>query len=110
LNNLYLAKLVFHVSILDDKSKVEFDEQVRLIKAPNAESAYIKAKILGKHNDISFVNENGKTISWKFIDVTDIICLSDKENGDEIFSTSYTIEDSENYISFARHKAMMLQI
>jgi hypothetical protein len=106
---MFLSKLVFHISI-DQHHNSEFDEQIRLIKASNEKSAYEKAKMLGLQNENSFVNENGKAITWKFIDVTELINMSDKENGDELYSSSASADCPSTYIESIRHKSTLLQL
>ena len=62
----FLAKIVFNICIDAGENKNQFDEQVRFINATNKEDAFFKAKLIGKKEETVFVNDNGKTVHWKF--------------------------------------------
>ena len=103
----YLAKLIFNI---ENETKVsQFDEQIRLVSSTNIESAFQKARNIGKREEETFLNTQNKTVNWKFIDVMDIYPLDPVKDGDQIFSTTHEEEDANAFINYIRQKAMVIQ-
>lgn len=107
--NLYLSKLVFNILIDNNKETQQFDEQTRIIEANNLESAFMKAKALGKKEEETFFNEKKQKISWKFIDVTDLYALQEFKDGEQLFSNTHETADGDSFIKYIREKSMLLQ-
>lgn len=107
--NLYLSKLVFNILIDNNKETQQFDEQTRIIEANNLESAFLKAKALGKKEEETFFNEKNQQISWKFIDVTDLYALQEFKDGEQLFSNTHETVDGDSFIKYIREKSMLLQ-
>ncbi|HRH03019.1 MAG TPA: DUF4288 domain-containing protein [Bacteroidia bacterium] len=107
--NWYLTKIVFQIDIGKGKNSNQFDEQLRLIKAASTEEAFFKARSIGKNEEVDFLNKNNSSVSWKFIDVAEIHPLKQWEDGAEICSSTHESEEANAYISFVKHKAMVLQ-
>lgn len=65
-----------------------WDEQVRLIRARSPETAYAKAKKVGKENEITFANSAGEKVRWRFAGIGELVDLLDEdiESGIEVFS------------------------
>lgn len=57
------------------------DHAVRLLKAPDAESAYLRALELGAGEETSYLNEDGELVTWRFIGLRDL-CKLDEPPGD----------------------------
>ena len=106
---MYLVKLTYQIKV-DEHHDHEFDEQVRVLKASSEQSAFEKSRMLGRKNETSFINENGKHVTWKFIDVNELISLNEKNSGDELFTRSITTDCPETYIQSIKHQSMMLQL
>jgi hypothetical protein len=107
--NLYLSKLVFNIFIDNNKETQQFDEQTRIIEAHNLESAFLKAKALGKKEEETFFNEKKQEITWKFIDVTDLYALEEFKDGEQIFSNTHETPDGDAFIKYTREKSILLQ-
>ena len=106
--NLYLSKLVFNI-IIEGKEIQQFDEQIRIIQAQNLESAFLKARVLGKKEEELFLNEKKQQVNWKFIDVMDIYALDEFEDGQQLYSNTHELSDAESFIKYTREKSMLLQ-
>lgn len=107
--NLYIAKIVFNINISDGKNLSQFDEQLRLIEASTFTDAFYKARLLGKKEEHLFLNEKKETVSWKFIDVSDVQPINELKHGTEIYSSTHVDAESTDYINFIRQKALVLQ-
>jgi Domain of unknown function (DUF4288) len=105
----YLAKLIYKIDLGSTTSNAEFEEQLRVIYALSTEDAFYKSRLIGSQEETNVINENGKMINWKFIDVIDLVLIDDTQHGSELFTTTNQIESPENYINIIKHKAMILQ-
>jgi hypothetical protein len=106
----YIAKLMFQIETQNKNTHQEYDEQIRLIKAPHSEAAYFKAHSLGKHEEDDIENLSQKKAAWKFIGVSDLIPLEKFNDGQQLFSNTIFQEDSHGYTQFIKHKAIELQM
>ena len=61
----YLAKIVFRIICGDGKHVAQFDEQLRLISAPDEEKAFEKAQDMGRKEQDSFLNLKKRTRSME---------------------------------------------
>jgi hypothetical protein len=107
--NLYISKLVFNIQIDNNKETQQFDEQIRIIQANNLESAFLKAKALGKKEEETFFNDKKQKISWKFIDVLDLYSLQEFKDGEQIYSNTHETKDGDSFIKYTREKSMLIQ-
>ena len=107
--NRYLSKLVFNIRIDNDKETQQFDEQTRIIEANDLESAFLKAKALGKKEEEIFYNEKHQQINWEFIDVTDLYALQEFKDGEQLFSNTHETIDGDAFIKYTHEKSMLLQ-
>ena len=72
-----------------------FDHQVRLLRAPNAEAAYERALFLGRSEEHSYKNVDGRKVRWKFLGLHDLVELDgDVRDGAEVYSFMLTPEDA----------------
>ena len=108
--NWYLAKLVFNISIDNGNNNRQFDEQTRMIQAPDIEAAFYKARNLGKKHEESFMNSENSVVEWKFIDVVEIYALNSVKDGDEIYSITHEKTDAGNFIRYVQDKSMLIQV
>ncbi len=66
-NNWYVATILIKAIVNDDTSGPWlYDEQIRVIRAPNEEEAYRKALLFGKEEEQSYLNEYGQIVIWEF--------------------------------------------
>jgi hypothetical protein len=106
--NWYVAKLVFRVVSGDGDHRPQFDEQLRLIKAGNEQSAYDKASHLGLANQDSFLNNNKQTVQWQFIDVAELNQLNELTDGTELHYHIHEEADADLYIAWSHLKGALL--
>jgi hypothetical protein len=107
--NSYLAKLVFNIVIENKNITSQFDEQIRIIEAKNAEDAFLKARAVGKREEDRFHNKNNELVEWKFIDIAGLYSLQELKDGEQLFSQTHEADDSKSFIHFIREKAMLIQ-
>lgn len=87
--NRYFVCLLFE-SHVDDSRDVPTltEESIRLVVADDEDSARYKAEELGKESEHSYSNEDGDTVSWRFIRVVDVqqFCEDEIDDGTEVYS------------------------
>lgn len=103
--NTYLAKIVFRIFSGDGQHTPQFDVQTRLIHAHTASEAFSKATEIGKTNEDCFMNIKCQPVKWQFINVSEIVCLADFNDGDEVFSYIKEPLIADNYIAYLNEKA-----
>jgi hypothetical protein len=108
--NWYIAKIVFNISAENTVHKPQFDEQLRLITAENAEEAFIKARTIGIREEDSFINDHHNKVNWEFINVTEIIRINTLEDGTELYSTIYETDEAQAYVHCIHQKAIFLRL
>lgn len=79
------------------------DEQIRLLRASDSETAYEKAIQLGKAEEVAYQNTYGQTVHWEFVGLVDLEELPSEtiEDGVEIKSRLFR---SKNPTHLARSK------
>lgn len=105
----YLAKLMFNINIDNGNDESQFDEQIRIIESQNLESAFYKARVIGKKEEETFMNSDNQLVSWQFIDVSEVYPLHEVKDGEQIYSNSHKIKDGGSFIKFIRQKSMEIQ-
>ena len=106
----YVAKMIFKIVSGAGEHKAQFDEQVRLITAENAEQAYKKAAVKGLHEEDSFLNHQQETVKWQYIAVAELEELKELKDGIEIFSRIEDDVDESQYINMVKHKRDMIEM
>jgi Domain of unknown function (DUF4288) len=106
----FLAKSVFYIDIEDKNAATQFDEQWRIIQAKQVQEAFMKATSIGKREETTFVNENNKQVSWRFVDITQLFPLNRHEDGEQLFSATVEASDKDGFIKYIREKSMLIQI
>lgn len=114
--NWYLTKLVFIIDTENNSGpsdsqnqKAQFDEQLRLIHALDESDAYFKAKSIGKKQQSQFSNASNETVTWRFVDVSEIVLVAELKDGVEVYSTTHETYEKENFINSVRSKGMAIQ-
>ncbi|MBA3873805.1 MAG: DUF4288 domain-containing protein [Anaerolineae bacterium] len=85
----YIATLVIAIKVEDVGDDVDptCEEQIRAIRAPNAEAAYEKALQIGKSEETAYLNMYGQTVTWTFVGLDDLDELDNRmHDGVEIRS------------------------
>ena len=94
----------------DDLNQVkEFDEQVRIIESGSMESAFYKARSIGRSEEETFTDINKNKFSWKFIDVSEIYAVSEVKDGEQLYSNTHHTNDSNSFMQYIRQKSMEIQ-
>jgi len=105
----YLVKLMFNINIDNGNNTSEFDEQIRVVEANSLENAFYKARSLGKKEEETFFDKESKMVSWNFIDVAEVYPLEEVKDGDQLYSNTRKIKDTNSFISYIRQKSMEIQ-
>lgn len=104
----YLTKLIFNVNI-ENSDREEFDEQIRIVEAHDLQGAFFKARNVGRREEESFINNGNQLVNWIFIDVAEIYLLDTIKDGEQVYSNTRKIKDSNSFISYVRQKSMEIQ-
>ena len=105
----FLVKIVYRIVCGDGNHTPQFDEQVRLLFAYDAEEALVKSKRIGLQEEDVFYNQHHQLVQWKFIDVVELHRLDELSDGAEVFSQIKETDDADSYSRFLHHKASQLQ-
>ena len=103
--NWYLAKLVFRIVCGDGAHAAQFDEQLRLISAPDKEAAFHKALLMGSREQESFYNQRDQMVHWQFVNISELYLLNDLIDGAELYSRIEEHENADAYVYTVNQKA-----
>ncbi|HEV9036949.1 MAG TPA: DUF4288 domain-containing protein [Puia sp.] len=103
--NWYLSKIIFRIICGEGHHTPQFDEQLRLISAHDAEEAFEKAMSIGHREQDRFYNHEQQLVQWKFVNVAELYLLSGLLDGAEMYSRIQETDDAEAYIDHANHLA-----
>lgn len=107
--NWYLAKIIFRIICGDGDHKPQFDEQLRLVAAPNNDDAFSKATAIGRQEAQSFLSEHGKLVQWQFIDVSELYKISELIDGAELYSRITETDCPDMYIQLVHERAAFIR-
>ncbi|MEO6902854.1 MAG: DUF4288 domain-containing protein [Bacteroidia bacterium] len=110
--NLYIAKLIFNINIESTNLQQEvhqFDEQTRIIKALTLDNAFTKARLIGKKEENTFIDQSNKQVTWKFIDVIELYSIQNMQDGEQLYGQTHEMENVDTFIEYAKHKSMIIQ-
>jgi hypothetical protein len=102
--NWYLTKMVFRILCGAGTHKAQFDEQLRIILAPDAEAALDKARRFAEEEKSHASNAYG-TVKWQFVNVTEIYRINNYIDGAEIFSQLSEADNGDLYEEKMNRKA-----
>lgn len=105
--NGFLAKLLFHIDIDHHIGPAQFDEQVRLVLACDAEAAWQKATEMGKADEDEFTSQSGYRIHWKFVATLDVFPLPEAGDGQVLFSHTHETAHAGKFIDEALKRSHM---
>lgn len=103
--NWYLAKIVFRIICGDGNHTPQFDEQLRLVAAPDKKGAFDKAFKIGQQEEDAFYNNKQQLVQWKFINVSEIYRLGEMIDGAELYSRIEERDDADGYTDIVNRKA-----
>ena len=107
--NWYLAKIVYQIICGEGNHTAQFDEQLRLVFAPDEDVAFEKAVQMGRGEEEVFYNIKQELVQWKFVNVAELYKLSQLIDGAEIYSRIAETSDAAAYIDFVHRKAASLK-
>lgn len=105
----YIAKIVFQIISGKGEHRPQFDEQLHLIEAKDDKEALKKARVKGRGEEDSFLNEKKEAVKWQFIDVVDLLEIKDMSDGSQIYSRIEEADDASHYINIAKQKARTIE-
>jgi len=85
----YVAVIVVRAKVVGEwADDYLIDHQVRLLRAPDAETAYSMALDLGAAESQSYKNSDGAVITWEFCGLADLdeVRAPELESGVEVYS------------------------
>jgi hypothetical protein len=94
--NWYIAKLVFQ--IVNKSTKLQFEEQWRLIMAEDMNEVFLKAKILAKQSEDKFLDNHNQWVHWKFKAITVLSQIEHLSDGIELSSSIVEMRESDHYL------------
>jgi len=103
----YVAKLVFKIC---NGGRPQFDEHLRLIEASNFEEAFLKARMLGLREEVSFLTDSHQPVRWEFVNVPDLYPISCLADGIELHSNIREEDQAEAYVRSVHQKAVNIQL
>ncbi|MEL6339157.1 MAG: DUF4288 domain-containing protein, partial [Myxococcota bacterium] len=85
--NWYSGKFIFKSDVENDSEPL-VEESIRVFRASDDQAAETRAQELGTASEHSYENENGQTVTWRFIEVQEIqdLCETELEDGTEVYS------------------------
>ena len=85
---LFVAVLVLQSRVGDRDDNPIVDHQVRIVRAASAASAYARALSLGAAEHSTYKSQDGKTITWEFLGLSELDHLQESQldDGGEVFS------------------------
>ena len=106
--NWFVAKIIFRIVCGDGNHQAQFDEQLRLIAAPDRQGALAKAKALGEKVQERFLNQHQQWVNWQFVAVTEITPLETLDDETEVHFQVAEPEDVAQYLTTIRQRAALV--
>ncbi len=104
----FIAKIVFRIVCGDGNHRAQFDEQLRLIAAPDRPAALAKATALGEKVQERFLNQHQQWVNWEFVAVTEITPLDNLDDETEVHFQVAEPENVAHYLTTVRQKAAFI--
>lgn len=95
----YVATLLMQIRVAGDQvGPFTCDEQIRLLRAMDESTAYLKAMEIGRNEEHAYQNMYGQTVTWKFVGLVWLDELMDQaiEDGVEIKSRLFSHTEPSN--------------
>ena len=103
--NWFLAKIVYRIVCGKGDHTPQFDEQLRLIEAEDAESAFEKAHAIGLQEQDAFLNQSSSLVQWQFVNVSELYRISALIDGAELYARVQETENADVYMQLVHKKA-----
>jgi hypothetical protein len=98
----YAVKMLFATEIDNAESpRPLFEKSIRLFEASSEAEAIQKAVITGKTARLTYENDQGERVSWKFVRLVEVqdLCETTLYDGVEVFSELSWSDDSEDRVA-----------
>jgi hypothetical protein len=105
----FLAKLVYRIICGAGQHTPQFDEQLRLIQAPDKDEAFEKAYTIGTNEEETFYNKQAQLVQWKFVNVSELHYLTELIDGAEVYSKINEVDDAAAYTAMIHTRAEHIQ-
>lgn len=103
--NWFLAKIVYRIICGNGEHTPQFDEQLRLIEANDADSAFAKALAIGAQEQESFLDQQQHLVQWQFVNVSELYRISALIDGAELYAKVQEADNAEIYMQLVHKKA-----
>lgn len=103
--NWFLAKIVYRIVCGKGDHAPQFDEQLRLIEADNADMAFSKAQAIGAQEQDAFLNQHQHLVQWQFVNVSELYKISALIDGAELYARVQETDNAEIYMELVHKKA-----
>lgn len=104
----FVAKVVYQIICGSGNHAPQFDEQLRLINAPNKQEALKKAQEIGMQEQYTFKNQKQELVEWKYINVPEVYNLESLSDGMELYSRIEEPGNATSYIAWLQMKSAQL--
>lgn len=106
--NWYLAKLVYQIKVGQFEPCPQFEEQLRLLQADSKKAALQKARTIAEAEQFSFSNQHEQLVQWNFVNVCEILLISEWVDGAEVYSSINEVSSAESFIALVNDKSNAL--
>lgn len=107
----FLTKYIYEIVSGSGNYGAQFDEQFRLIEAPDIHEALDKAEALAEKFHLPFENCRGEMVTWKFICIADIHEIQVPQDGAEVASILHEPADTRDFLEIvARRRDFTLKL
>lgn len=103
--NWFLAKIVYRIVCGKGEHTPQFDEQLRLIEAEDADAAFAKAQTIGIQEQDSFLNHQRHLVQWQFVNVSELYKISALIDGAELYASVQETDNADIYMQMVHKKA-----
>ena len=101
----FLAKIVYRIICGSGDHTPQFDEQLRLIEAEDADTAFTKAHAIGTQEQESFLNQKDNLVQWQFVNVSELYRISALIDGAELYAKVQETDNADIYMQMVHKKA-----
>jgi uncharacterized protein DUF4288 len=96
----YIATLIIRSRVGDEPGPYTCDEQIRVIRAFNADAAYEKAVQISTGEEQTYENSDGENVFWEFVGLEDLEELDSAiRDGTDIRSRLFGHPNPESLVS-----------
>jgi hypothetical protein len=104
----FALRYIFQIISGDGNYASQFDEQLRLIQAKDAQEALNKGEGQSENFHRPFRNCKGELVKWEFICIADLYEIEAPGDGSEIASVLHEPEDMANFLEELKRREAFL--